>query len=192
MVSLLSLTIPGADYDAGPPGAGKKTQCALLCQKFGFQHISLDDVLREKSDDPTYLHAKFLKDCLEEKVDVPRELKVSLLEKKINKGVEDGKKWSLVHGFPECIQELLEFEEKVDNMTPRKINPAHIRKVQKTNYTVLLNCTAEGMLKRVERSGGEISEDLDAAERIQDFHVRNAEVKNHLIATKDYFKEVCR
>ena len=192
LVSLLSLTIPGADYDAGPPGAGKKTQCALLCQKFGFQHISLDDVLREKSDDPTYLHAKFLKDCLEEKVDVPRELKVSLLEKKINKGVEDGKKWSLVHGFPECIQELLEFEEKVDNMTPRKINPAHIRKVQKTNYTVLLNCTAEGMLKRVERSGGEISEDLDAAERIQDFHVRNAEVKNHLIATKDYFKEVCR
>ncbi len=113
LVPLLCLTTPGADCDTGPPGTGKKTQCALLCQKFGFQHISLDDVLREKSDDQTYLHAKFVKDCLEEKVDVPRELIVNLLEKKINKGVEEGKKWSLVYGFPECIQDLVEFEEKV-------------------------------------------------------------------------------
>ena len=176
LVSLSSPASPGADYDTGPPGSGKKTQCALLCQKFGFQHISLDDVLREKSDDQTYLHAKFLKDCLEEKVDVPRELTVSLLEEKINQGGEDGRKWSLVHGFPESIQDLLEFEGKV----------------QKTNYTVLLNCTAEGMLKRVGRSEGEIGEDLDATKRIQDFHVRNAEVKNHLMATKDCFKEVSR
>jgi len=92
---------------------GTKTQCALLCQEFGFQHVSLDDILREKSDDQTYLHAKFVKDCLDEKVDVPRELKVSLLERKINEGIEEGKKWSLVHGFPECIHELFEFEEKV-------------------------------------------------------------------------------
>ena len=113
LVPLISLTIPGADCDTGTPGIGKKTQCALLCRKFGFQHISLDDVLREKSDDQTYLHAAFVKDCLEEKVDVPRELTINLLERKINEGIEEGKKWSLVHGFPECIQELLEFEEKV-------------------------------------------------------------------------------
>jgi len=117
---------PGADHDTGAHGVGKKTQCALLCQKFGFQHISLDDVLREKSDDLTYPHAKFVKDCLEEKVEVPRELKISLLERKINEGIEEGKKWSLVHGFPECMQELLEFEEKV-GLTHVSENPAYIR-----------------------------------------------------------------
>jgi adenylate kinase family enzyme len=111
-ILLVSLA-PGADCDTGAPGIGKKTQCALLCQKLGFQHISLDDVLREKSDDPTYPHAEFVKDCLEEKVDVPKELTISLLERKINEEIEEGKKWSLVRGFPECIQELLEFEEKV-------------------------------------------------------------------------------
>jgi len=117
---------PGANYDTGARGVGKKTQCALLCQKFGFQHISLDDILREKSDDPTYPHANFVKDCLEEKVEVPRELEIRLLERKINEGIGEGKKWSLVHGFPECMQELLEFEEKV-SLTHVDKNPAYIR-----------------------------------------------------------------
>ena len=113
LVPLLSPIIPGADCESGSPGVGKKTQCALLCQKFGFQHVSVEDVLREKSNDPTYLHAEFLKDCLKEKVDAPRELIINLLERKINEGLQEGKKWSLVHGFPESIQDLLEFEEKV-------------------------------------------------------------------------------
>lgn len=85
----------------------------------------MDDVLREKSDDLTYPHAKFVKDCLEEKVEVPTELKISLLERNINEGIEEGKKWSLVHGFPECMQELLEFEEKV-GLTYVSENPAYI------------------------------------------------------------------
>ena len=54
-----------------------------------------------------------MKDCLEEEVDVLRELAIKLLERKINEGIKEGKKWSLVHGFLECIQELLEFKEKV-------------------------------------------------------------------------------
>ncbi|KAL8902279.1 MAG: hypothetical protein Q9207_004797 [Kuettlingeria erythrocarpa] len=154
----------------GAPGIGKKTQCALLCQRFGFQHISLDDLLHERSDDPTYPHAEFVKDCLEEKVDVPRDLTISLLERKINEGIEAGKKWSLVHGFPECIQDLLDFEEKA----------------QRTNYTLLLNCSAEGLLQRVGREAGD---ELDIAKSIQDFQVRNAEVENHLKAAEGYFKE---
>ena len=117
---------PGADYDTGAHQVGKKTQCALLCHKFGFQHISLDDVLREKSDDRSYPHAKFVKDCLEEKVEVPMELKINLLERKINQGTAEGKKWSLVHGFPQSMQELLEFEEKV-GLTNVSENTAYIR-----------------------------------------------------------------
>ena len=123
---LLASLAPGADYDTGAHGVGKRTQCAVLCQKFRFQYISLDDVLRERSDDLTYPHARFVKDCLEEKIEVPRELKISLLERKINKGIEEGKKWSLVHGFPEYMQDLLEFKEKV-GLTHVIENPAYIR-----------------------------------------------------------------
>lgn len=64
--------------------------------------------------------------------------------------------------------------------------------MQKTNYTLLLNCSAEGMLERVGRSGSEAGDEQDFANRIQDFHVRNAEVKNHLEGAKDYFKEVSK
>jgi adenylate kinase family enzyme len=81
-------------------------------QRIGFQHICLDDVLHEKSNDPTYLHAKFGKECLE-KVDIPTDLTVSLLETKINKGIREGKRWILVDEFPESVQQLLEFEEEV-------------------------------------------------------------------------------
>lgn len=110
----LVLHASSTDSGTGASGVGKKTQSALLSQTFDFQHIFLDDVLREKSDDRTYLHAKFLKGCFMEKVKVPTELAISLLERKINEGIEVGKKWSIVHGFPESMRELLEFEEKVN------------------------------------------------------------------------------
>ncbi len=110
MLASLALS---TDCGTGAPGVGKKTQCDLLSKKFDFQHISLDDVLREKSDDQTYLHAEVLKYCLEEKINVPTDLAISLLEEKINEGIEEGKRWSIVRGFPESMQELLEFKERV-------------------------------------------------------------------------------
>lgn len=46
--------------------------------------------------------------------DSATELAISLLEREINEGIKAGKKWSIVHGFPESMRELLEFEEKVN------------------------------------------------------------------------------
>jgi len=86
----------------------------------------LDDVLREKFDDLTYLYAKFVKDYLKKKVEISRELKINLLERKINEGIEEDKKWNLVYEFPKCMQELLEFEEKIDFIHVSE-NPAYIR-----------------------------------------------------------------
>ena len=111
---------PGVDYNSGPPGVGKKTQSALLCQDFGFQQVSLDDVLHEVTNDQTYLHVGFVKDCLRENIDLPIQLKISLLERKINEGIEKGKKWSLVHGFPKTMKEVLEFEEKARLITNKQ------------------------------------------------------------------------
>ena len=114
--SLPRMCRPGADSITGATGVGKRTQCTLLSEKLGFKHISLKDVIRERSNDHTYPHAHFLKDCLDESVNVPTGLSISLLEESIKKCVEDGKRWILVRGFPESTEELQEFEDKVGVM----------------------------------------------------------------------------
>lgn len=111
MLVLVSLVL--TNYLTGTSGVDTKTQCDLLCKRFNFQHISLRDVLREKAADQTYLHAKFVRDCLEEDVNVPTQLAISLLKLKINERRKEGKSWSLVEGFPESIEQILEFKKKV-------------------------------------------------------------------------------
>lgn len=52
----------------------------------------MNKVLREKSDDKTYLYAKFVKECLKEEVRVPTQLAISLLKLKIIEGIKEGKR----------------------------------------------------------------------------------------------------
>ena len=68
--------------------------------------------MREESEDPTYVHANFVKECLAANIDIPRHLVVSLLDRKVDEA-EKEKKWSVVYGFPESLDYLDEFEEKV-------------------------------------------------------------------------------
>jgi hypothetical protein len=73
------------------------------------------------------------------------------------------------------------------------IEPYSHQQVQKTNYTLLLTCSAEEMLKRVGKRGqssGTASEEQDAAKKIQDFQAQNAGIENHLKAVEGYFKTV--
>ena len=93
-------------------------QCARLSEDFGFQHISLEQILVEKSKEQSYRYAAFLRDCLKDEVDIAVDLVISLLESKIEEGIE-GRGWSLVCGFPNSRDQLLEFERKVSMMPPR-------------------------------------------------------------------------
>jgi len=93
-----------------------ETQCALLFNESGFQHISFKHILVEKSEDQSYRHVEFLRDCLREEVDISVSLVISLLETKIKEGIEE-RGWSLVCGFSTSMDQLLEFERKV-SMTP--------------------------------------------------------------------------
>ncbi|KAK3173428.1 hypothetical protein OEA41_006757 [Lepraria neglecta] len=154
----------------GATGVGKRTQCTLLFEEFGFQHISLGDVLRERSNDHTYPHADFLENCLDESVKIPTGLSISLLEKSITKGMKDGKRWILMRGFPESTEELHEFEDKV----------------QKPNYTLLLSCTAEKMLMR----SASACSDLDMERRLRAFTAQSVEIENRLKAVQGYYKNI--
>lgn len=70
-------------------------------------------MLRERSLDGTYFHNEFLRSCLKAKVRVPDDVAIDLLEWKINEGLKEGKKWSLVWGFPETMDQLVAFKRKV-------------------------------------------------------------------------------
>ena len=123
--------ILSTNYNTATPGVNLKTQCDLLSKEFDFQHIYLDDILHERSSVETYLHAKFLKECLEEKVIPPVQLAVDSLEWKIKKGIKEGKMWSLVRGFPENINQLVEFKKKVSNYACRQTSFAHVYRSKK-------------------------------------------------------------
>ena len=104
-----------------------EAHCDLLSQdvkfqqEFEFQHnfqqVSLEAVFNEKASDLTYLHQEYIAKCLEtEYVDVATDLAINLLGEKISSFEEksDGTKtWSLVLGFPERMEQLIEFEKTV-------------------------------------------------------------------------------
>jgi len=136
LVSFLSNTKLFTEYIIGAPSAGRKTQCALLSKEFGAQQISLPELFYEKSNDQAYPHAKFLRDCLEHNVNVPTDLTTNLVEKKIQDETDE-RRWALLHGFPENMRQLNDFEQKV----------------QKHNYVLLLDCSKEKSRQRAQIQG---------------------------------------
>ena len=150
-MSFLSNTKLFTEYIIGAPSAGRKTQCALLSKEFGAQQISLPELFYEKSNDQAYPHAKFLRDCLEHNVNVPTDLTTNLVEKKIQDETDE-RRWALLHGFPENMRQLNDFEQKVSIFHPGRMH-AYARKVQKHNYVLLLDCSKEKSRQRAQIQG---------------------------------------
>jgi putative hydrolase of HD superfamily len=97
----------------GGTTVNREIQCGLLRKEFGFQSITLEEVLRERADDSTLQYARIARRYLEADVEVPVQLAVELLEGKINARLQEGMNWTLVRGFPVNMPHLTEFREKV-------------------------------------------------------------------------------
>jgi len=83
---------------AGPPAAGKGTQCDKIKDKFGYVHISTGDILRENVKNGTELGKK-AKEYMDSGKLVPSELIVDLVKDRLAK--DDVKeKGCLLDGFP--------------------------------------------------------------------------------------------
>ena len=59
---------------------GKGTQCARLVQGLGFQHLSIEDLLREENQQLDSLFATFISESIQSSVVIPAQLTVNLLE----------------------------------------------------------------------------------------------------------------
>lgn len=83
----------------------------------GVRYVSMRSVIHEKASDPSYRLAKLISNYLANKLDIPTQLKVQLLEQKLKAVVanrEDGT-WVLVDGFPDSKEDLLVFQANVQH-----------------------------------------------------------------------------
>ena len=122
----------------GAPGAGKGTQAAFICEKFGIPQISTGDMLRAavKAGTPLGLQAKVVMDAVQL---VSDELIINLVKDRIAQ--PDCAKGFLFDGFPRTIPQadamkaagvkldyVLEidvpFEAIIDRMSGRRSHPA--------------------------------------------------------------------
>lgn len=98
---------PEVVFVLGVPGAGKGTQCALLAgSMFGFEHISIGDLLREECRLDDSVNREGILDCFKRHQLVPSGIVLALLAPVLKRG---GK--YLVDGFPRSVENLQAFEQ---------------------------------------------------------------------------------
>ncbi|MGB2706409.1 MAG: adenylate kinase [Candidatus Omnitrophota bacterium] len=81
----------------GPPGAGKGTQAKVLCERFGFLHVSTGDMLREAVKNGTKI-GKEAKSYMERGELVPDEIVTAIVTERIERSGPDA--GFLLDGFP--------------------------------------------------------------------------------------------
>lgn len=100
---------------AGPPAAGKGTQCEKIKSKYGYVHISTGDILRENVKNGTELGLK-AKGFMDAGGLVPSELIVDLVKDRLSKP-DIKAKGCLLDGFPRApdqAQAMVDAGVKVD------------------------------------------------------------------------------
>lgn len=94
----------------GPPGAGKGTQAAMICEKYGIPHISTGDILRQERKAKTPLGLK-AQEYIDHGALVPDELVVEIVEHRLEQ--EDCKNGYLLDGFPRTLAQADALDEFV-------------------------------------------------------------------------------
>jgi len=84
----------------GPPGAGKGTQAADLCRRFGVPHISTGDMLRESVKAGTEVGKK-AQSYMEAGKLVPDAVMIGVIEERFSRG--DGSRGFVLDGFPRTV-----------------------------------------------------------------------------------------
>ena len=113
-----------------PPAAGKGTQSELLCNKYGFNHISTGDLIREtiNSDSPLSLE---LKETMEQGKLVSDEFILKLIENNYKDGDY------IFDGFPRNLNQAKKFDELL-----AKLN-------KKVDYVIYLTISKDLASKRI-------------------------------------------
>ncbi len=114
IVKSLSLSVTCLICIAGGSEIGKETQCARLTQDLNFQHLSVENLLREEIDRPGSNFATFIRESMQSSVIISAQLTVNLLKAKMNISTNTtGKKRYLIDEYSRSMDQALTFERKV-------------------------------------------------------------------------------
>jgi len=97
----------------GPPGAGKGTQAAFLCQELSIPHISSGDMLRAAVKGGTAL-GLLAKSYMDSGQLVPDDVTIGIVRERL--GQEDARSGFLLDGFPRTIPQALALEEALNGL----------------------------------------------------------------------------
>jgi adenylate kinase len=92
----------------GPPGAGKGTQAARICQKYGIPHISTGDIFRENIKKGTDLGKK-AQEYMNRGELVPDDLVVEIAKARLL--LEDCNNGFLLDGFPRTVRQAEQLDK---------------------------------------------------------------------------------
>lgn len=77
-------SLPEFIFAIGGPGAGKRIQCSLLAEKYGFWHFSLGNILRAEASAPGSKRSDIIRRNIQEGAVGSKEMTVELLKTVVN------------------------------------------------------------------------------------------------------------
>lgn len=86
--SLFNGVKPLVTFVLGGPGSGKGTQCKLICEEFGYKHLSAGDLLRAERNSANSQYGEMIEQHIQEGRIVPVQVTCSLLEKAMDEHCE--------------------------------------------------------------------------------------------------------
>ncbi|KAK9811876.1 hypothetical protein WJX72_011611 [[Myrmecia] bisecta] len=131
----------------GGPGSGKGTQCERIVAKYGYQHLSAGDLLRDEVKSGSRA-GKDLESIMKEGRLVPKEVTITLLK---NAMIRSGKREFLIDGFPRALDQAHTFEEQI----------------RPCETIMFFDCPAETMEERLLNRGKTSGRSDDNAETIK-------------------------
>ncbi|XP_054835172.1 adenylate kinase isoenzyme 5 isoform X2 [Eublepharis macularius] len=107
-------------FIVGGPGSGKGTQCKKLAQKYGFTHLSTEDLLQHEISSLSE-RSKTIRDIMESGEVVPGDIIIELLKEEMDASLEDTKGF-LIDGYPQEMKQGEEFEGQINaEGTPEEV-----------------------------------------------------------------------
>lgn len=94
----------------GPPGSGKGTQCKKIVERYGVQHLSSGDILRQERAKGTALGKK-AQSYMDSGALVPDQLIVEMMAGAIKKA---SKKGFVLDGFPRTVNQAQELDRTLE------------------------------------------------------------------------------
>lgn len=110
-----------------PPGAGKGTQGALICQHYGIVQLSTGEILRKNKGDGTELGEK-AKAYMDKGDLVPDDLMIEMIKTELDKEIYS--KGYILDGFPRTVPQAEALDTILSNFN-QNINAVIILKVNK-------------------------------------------------------------